>query len=68
MDGRDIYAAVTQRYTTLSSGTSRPTNAYGKSIAQAFGYSEEDLDTIPAEANLGLSCGNPVALASLQEV
>ncbi len=36
-------------------------------IARAFGYSHEDLSSIPAEANMGLSCGNPVAMASLQE-
>lgn len=36
-------------------------------IASAFGYGEEDLAAIPAGANMGLSCGNPVALASLKE-
>ena len=36
-------------------------------IAQAFGYSNEELESIPAEANMGLSCGNPVAMASLRE-
>src|SRR5947207_1514531 len=35
-------------------------------IAEAFGYSAEELDAVPAEANLGLSCGNPVASASLR--
>jgi arsenite methyltransferase len=35
-------------------------------IAQAFGYTAEELRSIPAEATLGLSCGNPVALASLR--
>ncbi len=38
-----------------------------KSIASAFGYSEEELASIPGESNMGLSCGNPVALASLRE-
>ena len=36
-------------------------------IAKAFGYSEDDLASIPAEANMGLSCGNPVAMASICE-
>jgi len=31
-----------------------------------LGYSESDLTAAPAEANLGLGCGNPLALASLQ--
>lgn len=35
-------------------------------IAQKVGYSEEDLGTVPEGANLGLGCGNPVAIASLQ--
>ena len=35
-------------------------------IAQALGYSAEELAAIPEGANLGLSCGNPTALASLQ--
>lgn len=37
-----------------------------RTIAQAFGYSEEELASIPAEANMGLSCGNPTAMASLR--
>lgn len=38
-----------------------------KGIASAFGYSEDELASIPDEANMGLSCGNPVALASLRD-
>lgn len=38
-----------------------------KSIAEAFGYSADQLASIPAEANMGLSCGNPTAFASLRE-
>jgi arsenite methyltransferase len=37
-----------------------------KRVARAFGYGEADLAAVPAEANMGLSCGNPVALASLK--
>lgn len=36
-------------------------------IAAAFGYDEEDLAALPDGANMGLSCGNPLALASLKE-
>jgi SAM-dependent methyltransferase len=32
-----------------------------------MGYSGEDLEGVPEGANLGLGCGNPVALASLKE-
>lgn len=38
-----------------------------KSIANAFGYSDAELSSIPAESNMGLSCGNPVAMASIRE-
>jgi SAM-dependent methyltransferase len=37
-----------------------------RKIAEAFGYSAEELASIPADANLGLSCGNPTATASLR--
>ena len=36
-------------------------------ISKRIGYSEEDLKAAPEGANLGLGCGNPVALASLRE-
>lgn len=37
------------------------------SVAEAFGYTVEELRSIPAEANMGLSCGNPIATARLRE-
>ncbi len=36
-------------------------------LAQSLGYAEGDLAGLPDGANMGLSCGNPVALASLRE-
>jgi arsenite methyltransferase len=36
-------------------------------ISKQIGYGEEDLAAVPGGANLGLGCGNPVALASLKE-
>lgn len=36
-------------------------------ISQKIGYSGEELESIPEGANLGLGCGNPIALASLKE-
>lgn len=35
-------------------------------MAEAFGYTAEELGAIPAGANMGLSCGNPTAMASLK--
>ncbi len=36
-------------------------------IGRKIGYSEEELKAVPEGANLGLGCGNPIALASLKE-
>jgi len=38
-----------------------------RDISKSIGYSEEDINNAPDEANLGLGCGNPLALASLKE-
>ncbi len=38
-----------------------------KEISKGIGYSEAEMDSVPDGANLGLGCGNPVALASLKE-
>jgi len=35
-------------------------------MSTLMGYSKEDLSNAPEGANMGLGCGNPVALASLQ--
>ena len=35
-------------------------------ISKSIGYSEEELRSVPEGSNLGLGCGNPVALASLK--
>ncbi len=36
-------------------------------LATAVGYSAEELQDLPQGANMGLSCGNPTALAALKE-
>ncbi len=35
-------------------------------ISTRLGYSKEDLETVPEGADMGLGCGNPRAIASLQ--
>lgn len=32
-----------------------------------IGYTEDDINHAPLEANMGLGCGNPIAIASIQE-
>ncbi len=38
-----------------------------RGISKSIGYTDEELKAVPEGANLGLGCGNPVALASLRE-
>ncbi len=38
-----------------------------RDMSKRIGYTDEELETVPEGANLGLGCGNPVALASLRE-
>lgn len=40
--------------------------AQTQDISKKIGYTEEELKAVPEGANLGLGCGNPVALASLK--
>lgn len=35
-------------------------------IAQSIGYSQDEIGTVPDQANLGLGCGNPTAIAALK--
>jgi ubiquinone/menaquinone biosynthesis C-methylase UbiE len=48
---------------TSCCGGADPAQDIGKKI----GYTEQELKAVPEGANLGLGCGNPVALASLKE-
>ncbi len=63
---QSITGAVRERY-ALSATSGLSTKHDGvRAVAEAFGYSAEELTSIPAEANMGLSCGNPTAMASLR--
>ncbi|KAF3030676.1 hypothetical protein E8E15_010354 [Penicillium rubens] len=68
MHSNAIYTHVQDRYGDLAdrSSTSEQERTEQK-IAQAFGYEAADLSSIPQAANLGVSCGNPLALANLRE-
>jgi len=33
----------------------------------SIGYTEDELSNVPSESNMGLGCGNPIAIAALQE-
>jgi arsenite methyltransferase len=63
---RDIQEVIRSRYGAMAERRLSTENAGVRAVAEAFGYSPEELNSIPAEANIGLSCGNPTAYASLR--
>jgi arsenite methyltransferase len=62
----DIRQAVQAKYAFLAQSGLSTSNAGVRAVAEAFGYTSEQLASIPAEANMGVSCGNPTAFASLK--
>lgn len=75
MKHKDIKKMVKENYAKIaatnssccgaSSCCSGPVSA--ASISKKIGYADNDLKTVPDGSNLGLGCGNPVAIASLKE-
>jgi arsenite methyltransferase len=63
---KQIEEAVRDRYGSFASSGLSTEDAGVRAVAEAFGYSAEQLSSIPAEANMGLSCGNPTAYAHLR--
>jgi len=63
---KQIEEAVRDRYGSFAESALSSEHQGVRSVAQAFGYSAEELSSIPAEANMGLSCGNPTAYAHLR--
>src|SRR5690348_16259916 len=61
-----ITQAVKSKYGSVATSGLSTERQGVRAVAEAFGYSPEELASIPAEANLGLSCGNPTAFAHLQ--
>lgn len=75
MKEHDLKRAVRKGYGDIAKGQGSccgpsaasccPPGAAGD-ISRQIGYSDEDLSSVPPGADLGLGCGNPVALASLK--
>ena len=68
----EVRQAVQERYSTIAE-TRGATSCCDSSLvatldekAHRVGYSPEDTEAVPDGANLGLGCGNPVAIASLR--
>jgi arsenite methyltransferase len=63
---KEIEEAVRTRYATFAESRLSSDRSSVREVAESFGYTPEQLSSIPAEANMGLSCGNPTAFASLR--
>lgn len=61
-----ILDSVRSKYGAVAESTLSSNDAGVRAVAEAFGYSAEELTSIPAKANMGLSCGNPTATANLR--
>lgn len=76
MNKEDIKKTVRESYAKVAK-ESRPccapsssccgTTSVAHDVSKKIGYSDGELKSVPEGANLGLGCGNPVALASLRE-
>lgn len=62
-----IVDSVRLKYGAVAQSTLSNEQPGIQAVAEAFGYTAGELTSIPAGANMGLSCGNPTATAHLQE-
>ena len=58
---REGYTSIAKGGSGCYCGSSEPDK-----LAEGIGYTTEELEALPEEANMGLSCGNPTAIANLQ--
>jgi arsenite methyltransferase len=61
-----LLQSVKSKYGAVAESTLSNDHAGVKAVAEAFGYTAGELTSIPAGANMGLSCGNPTATAHLR--
>ena len=61
------YAAIAVGQRSCCCGSPRSSQADPDRLAKAVGYDPDSLANLPDGANMGLSCGNPVAIAALRE-
>src|SRR5262252_646985 len=63
---RVLERAVKSKYGAVATSGLSTEHSGVRAVAEAFGYSAEELASIPSQANMGLSCGNPTATANLR--
>jgi SAM-dependent methyltransferase len=67
MNKMSVEEIVRSKYASVATSGLSSNHDGVRAVAEAFGYTAAELGHIPAEANMGLSCGNPTAFASLRE-
>ncbi|WP_135828278.1 arsenite methyltransferase [Halorussus halobius] len=71
LDASERRTAVRDRYADVAAGSSccgdDSTPGVSADESRKLGYSDEDLDAVDGDANMGLGCGNPTAIAGLDE-
>ena len=76
MEDKSIREAVRERFGTTAKQAGSCCSAKKsyhldadsiEAVSKIAGYSDQELKSIPDGANLGLGCGNPVALAAIKE-
>lgn len=65
MKENSIVTAVEEHYASVARGETAACSAPIEDLAHAIGYTEEDL-ALAGDANLGLGCGNPLALTQIK--
>ena len=65
MNQRTVIDDVREQYADVAKSSLSNDSKAVRSVAAAFGYSQDELASLPEQANMGLSCGNPLALASV---
>jgi arsenite methyltransferase len=65
MKAETITNAVEEHYAAVARGEASACGAPVEDVARAIGYSEEEL-ALAGDANLGLGCGNPLALTQIK--
>lgn len=63
---RKGYAERAKRAGSCCSQPSCCSGGSARESGRTIGYEDKEMDSVPGESNLGLGCGNPTALASLE--
>src|SRR5512137_1878587 len=64
---REGYARIAKKATSYYASRRCCGSDIHEDLSKRIGYSDEELKAVPPESNLGLGCGNPVAMASIKK-